>query len=97
MWLEVDVQSLHRHRPLVRHGSVETVGHSLCVCSCPPPWEVRAATKPPHLPSTVLPSGRAAPRPDHSQGTQWQGGGGRAVWLAGWLGASPRRQHLARG
>ena len=48
--MEVDVQSLHGHRPLARHGSVGTVGHSLRVCSRPPPWEVRAATKPPHPP-----------------------------------------------
>lgn len=87
--MEVDVQSLHGRRPLARHGSVGTVGHSLRVCSRPPPWEVRAATKPPHPPLPVWPG--------HPQGTQWQGGGGREVWLAGWPGPSPRRQHLARG
>lgn len=74
--MEVDVQSLHGHRPLARHGSVGTVGHSLRVCSRPPPWEVRAATKPPHPPPSCV-----AWPPTGDPVAGW----GRQRGMAGWL------------
>ena len=82
--MEVDVQSLHRHRLLVRHGSAGTVGHRLYVCSCPPPWEVRAATKPPHPMSALLPSYRGGQLPGLTTHRGPSGRVGEAEWY-GWL------------
>lgn len=97
MWVEVDVLSTQA-RPLVRHGSVGTVGHTLRVCSRPPPWEVRAATKPPAPSSAVLPSYGGGRLPGPDPGDPVAGWGRQVVWLAGRLaGASLRRWHLARG